>query len=85
MSDINTLKTGFGFVSYTYSDGSKLVFRTTLNTELLLDEGVKIKSTELYDFDRKKIIAIPSDITILISKERPDMTEVDKFANLYLW
>lgn len=84
MSAIDILKEGFGYVSFVYSDSSKLVFRTTLNTQLLLKEGVTIKSNELYDFDRKKKFIIPSNVKINISKEFPEISEVDRFANLYM-
>lgn len=84
MNAIDILKEGFGYVSFIYSDSSKLVFRTTLNTQLLLKEGVTIKSNELYDFDRKKKFTIPSNVKINISKEFPEISEVDRFANLYL-
>ena len=85
MSSLNILQKGFGYVTFIYSDNSKLVFRTTLNTDLLLKEGVYINQTELYDFDRKKILKIPADVSIQITEEYPELSEVDKFANLYLW
>lgn len=84
MSSLNILQKGFGYVTFIYSDNSKLVFRTTLNTDLLLKEGVYINQTELYDFDRKKILKIPADVSIQITEEYPELSEVDKFANLYL-
>ncbi len=84
MSSLNILQKGFGYVTFIYSDNSKLVFRTTLNTDLLLKEGVYINQTELYDFDRKKMLKIPADVSIQITEEYPELSEVDKFANLYL-
>ena len=84
MSSLNILQKGFGYVTFIYSDNSKLVFRTTLNTDLLLKEGVYINQTELYDFDRKKILKIPADVSIQITEEYPELSEVDQFANLYL-
>lgn len=85
MSSLSILQKGFGYVTFIYSDNSKLVFRTTLNTDLLLKEKVYISQTELYDFDRKRAIKIPVDVSIQITEEYPELSEVDKFANLYLW
>lgn len=84
MSSLSILQKGFGYVTFIYSDNSKLVFRTTLNTDLLLKEKVYISQTELYDFDRKRAIKIPVDVSIQITEEYPELSEVDKFANLYL-
>lgn len=84
MSSLSILQKGFGYVTFIYSDNSKLVFRTTLNTDLLLKEKVYISQTELYDFDRKRAIKIPVDVSIQITEEYTELSEVDKFANLYL-
>lgn len=84
MSSLSILQKGFGYVTFIYSDNSRLVFRTTLNTDLLLKEKVYISQTELYDFDRKRAIKIPADVSIQITEEYPELSEVDKFANLYL-
>ena len=84
MSSLSILQKGFGYVTFIYSDNSKLVFRTTLNTDLLLKEKVYISQSELYDFDRKRAIKIPVDVSIQITEEYPELSEVDKFANLYL-
>lgn len=84
MSQLDILKEGFGYVCYTYTDGSKRVFRTTLNTKLLLEVGAFPKETELYDFDKKKMVPLETGVKVSIHKEIPDLEEVDSFANLYI-
>lgn len=84
MDQLDILKNGYGYVCFTYTDGSKKVFRTSLNTKLLLEANAFPKSTELYDFDRKKMIPLETNVNVTISKEMPELEEVDKFANLYM-
>ena len=85
MSKLDILKNGFGYVCFTYNDGSKKVFRTTLNTSLLLEANAYPKENELYDFDRKKMILLDGNVQIDISKDKPQLEEVHDFANLYIW
>lgn len=76
---IGLLKEGIAWVTLDYGDGSKRVFRTTLNEELLKEFNVKDLKDSLYDINRKQYV--PIDGIPTITKDKPELDELNAFIN----
>lgn len=81
---LDLLKTGFGWITLTYNDGSKKILKTTLNNELLNKEGVALVEDSLYDFIKKEYVKLPENATLEVTKEKPELNEVNEFANRFI-
>lgn len=79
---VEFLKSNIGWVTINYSDGSKRLFRTTLNEEYLKELGVEELGEDLYDIDRKCLVELTGSINL--SKEKPVLDEFNDYINRYL-
>ena len=82
---VSLLKTEIGFVVFGFSDSSKLVVCTTLNTGIL--DALKALHIEdcFYDLKRKKYIGFRYDAaSVEVYREEPVLSEVDSFANRFI-
>lgn len=85
--DIEALYSGYGWIIFTYPDSSKIVFRTTLNPEVLINISGHPQDDKLFDFDKQiwKTIPTAEGVTVSVSNKYPeDLSEVDKFANRFI-
>lgn len=76
---IDLLKEGIAWVTIDYGDGTERVFRTTLNEELLKEFGINKLEDNLYDINRRELVALEGQIKI--SKDKPKLNELNAFIN----
>ena len=81
---LETLYEGFGWITLEYSDGTKKVFRTTLNEKILNDNNIAVYADRLFDFDKKEYVDLDENATLNITKEKPELDEVNEFANRFI-
>ncbi len=79
---VDILKSSIGWITIIYEDGSKRIFRTTLNEEYLKELGVTDLGECLYDIDRKVLVELTGNISV--SKEKPILDEFNAYINRYL-
>ena len=77
---LKLLQKDFAYVSFTFSDGSVQVILTTLSTELYNEEGVIMREDMFYDFWKERYVAPPADATLTITREKPELDEVNRFG-----
>lgn len=76
---IDLLKEGIAWVTIDYGDGTKRIFRTTLNEGLLKEFGISKLEDNLYDINRKELVSLEGQISI--SKDKPKLDELNAFIN----
>lgn len=77
---LKLLQQDFAFVSFTFSDGSVQVILTTLSAEKYSEEGILMKENEFYDFWKHRYVIVPSNASLTITKEMPELDEVNSFG-----
>ena len=82
-TDISLLLNGVYWVIFRFEDGSVKLIRTSLNVEYI-DNNVK--PGHLFDSLSNRYINLDrlSSSSIEIYSDRPDLSEVDEFANKYI-
>lgn len=73
------LYNSIGWVTLDFGDGSKRVFRSSLNEDYLASLGVKPKLAHLYDLGKREFVKIEGDYTV--TKEKPELDEFNAFIN----
>lgn len=81
---LEILRKGDGWVQFVYSDDSIKFFRTTLDIQLLNSLNISIPEGLLYDMDRNEFVAIPDNVVITITKERPRVDELNEYINRFI-
>jgi hypothetical protein len=83
ITDNEVLLSGIYWVVFRFSDDSKKIIRTTLDSEIL---GDNVKKGCLFDFLTQKFISLErlEGASLEIYDERPDLMEVDWFGNKYI-
>ena len=81
---LEILKEGFGWITLTFSDGSKKILKTTLNTEILNNNGVALMEDKVYDFEKKEYTVLPENASLEVTEEKPKLDEVNEFANRFI-
>lgn len=89
MLDVTYLENNIGWVCFTYSDGGKFYFRTTLNDEELrpLTRG-RTQEQSLFDLDKLKWRKLPNveqeSVTLEITADKPEGSPLDEFARKFI-
>lgn len=80
------LKKGVGWVVITFDDNSVKVIKTTLNTAILANYGVKPVIGYFYDLNRGELVEFREDATdISVFEDEPIFDdEVINFANRFI-
>lgn len=81
---LEILENGVGYVKLTYPDLSVRVFRTTLNSSILLSYGSVLEKGYLFDIDRKMQVPYNTLCKLEISVDKPILKGVDEFANRFI-
>lgn len=84
MGNINILKEKMCWVIFRFPDDSIIFIQSTLNPDLL--NGKIVKENSLYDFyrDCSFPLDLVKDTELEIFHEKPNIREVDLFANKYI-
>ena len=73
-----------GYAVITYDDGSKRVVRTTLNPDILGDNGITNLGENLFDLDRKRTIPIEGDVELVPTFNEVEVDEFNGFLQKFL-
>lgn len=73
------LYNSIGWVTLDFGDGTKRIFRSSLNEDYLASLGVKPKLGYLYDLGKREFVKIECDYTV--TEERPELDEFNSFIN----
>lgn len=84
MNSLDILKSGDGWVKFTYPDSSIKLLRTTLNTEFIHSMNVDLKEGYLLDLDRMEQFKIPHNASVTITSDKPELDEINEFASRFI-
>lgn len=83
---MDLLMNGKAWVVWSFADGSKRTFLTTLSSAVMAEEGVKLREGYLYDLEHHCYEEMRSDVVdVSIYEEKPEFDEeVLKFASRFI-
>ena len=74
-----------GWITITFSDGSKKIIQTTLRSDILQKYGVKQKIDYFYDLNRGEYYKFRYDAeSISVQKDKPIFEELIEFVNRFI-
>ena len=81
---LDIIKNGVGYVKLTYPDSSIVMFKTTINTDLLLRMQIILPAGYLYNIDKKCFVPYTSECKIDVSADKFELEGVHEFANRFI-